>query len=879
MPREKPLSAVDGKEGYLTGIFHRLIVAFIFLSVSLCVFADEFDFDISAGPADAALNKYARITGVRLLFRFDDVSKHRTNKVVGRFEGGIALRLLLQNTGLSASYSDRGNLVITSDVSIDEDAQTKQGDNMNKEQSLLARMGAAVAGLFLSTTAVGQGAGEGQSPNARVIEEVIVTAQKREQNVQDLAMSVSAYSGETMERLAINNSQELTRHTINLTNRAALGEGSRPAYYMRGVGLADFNSNNTGPVGVYVDEVYMSSLASQMVPMFDMDRVEILRGPQGTLFGRNTSAGAISFHTRAPTEEFEGYVKASAGNFGYTRVDAAIGGSLSDTVAGRLAVVKIDSDGYMDNKAGSVQEGARDILAWRGRLAWDINEDVDVSLTLKSSQDDSDSAGYRHLGLADPNTFAPCAPAAIAAGQCVDWLGYRNTNSDFYSGEWDFGPSNDTETVGAVVRLNWQFGDVTFTSLTGWDDVDQTLYEDADASPLDQASVTYGVEVESFSQEFRLVGSSDDLHWVVGAYFLSEELKQDQTADVYRELRPFFGFDPANFVLFSRHTTEQNTDSYAVFGQVEYDFSDKLTATIGLRWTREDRDFEYTSAIEEPDFAIPLFTQVGDIEDTDVSPRFVLDYQLNNDVLLYFSIAEGFKAGGFNGGFLFDPTPEISYDSENLLAYEVGMKGDFLDNTLRLNASLFYYDYTDMQVFTFINDRNNANLPTQVLTNASDAEVLGAELELEWWLTDRLNMRFGLGLLDTELKDFESATGEDFSGNDLPLAADFSATAIANYTIPLGNGGTLDLQVDFSYEDGIYFTNDNNPLLSQDGYELWNARVTYMSPEARWELSAYGKNLNREEYYVAMFDFSDFALYELMPGPDTTYGVEFRVNF
>jgi len=726
--------------------------------------------------------------------------------------------------------------------------------------------------LALATMLILVGAGA----RAQVLDEITVTAQKREQSVQDLPMSITAMSGDTIEKLGINNSQELVQHTINLTNRAALGEGARPAYFMRGVGLSDFNTNNSGPVGVYLDEINLSSIAMQMVPVFDLDRVEILRGPQGTIFGRNTSAGAISFHSRRPTDETEGYVKAQAGNFGTTRFEGAVGGSLGETVNARFSAVKIDSDGYMNNTVSNVQEGGRDILAWRGQLAWEAGDNVDVLLIAHGGDDNSAPVGYGHLGTVDPTTFAPCASGAIAAGQCVDFFGYSDTNTDFYTGDWDFGPDNDTNTVGGALRVDWNIGDLTFTSLTGFDDIDQVMFEDADASPFAQVHTTYGVEAQTFSQEFRLVGSTEKTNWIAGVYFLTEELKQDQTADLYRDLRPLTGFDPDSFVLFSRHTSEQNTDSIAAFGQVEYRLSDRLAATVGLRWTQEDRDFVYTTVLEEPDFTIPLFTQSDSFKDDDVSGRLALDYQASDDVKLYASISKGFKAGGFNGGFAFEPTPALSYDSETLLAYELGMKGDFLDNSLRLNLSTFYYDYSDMQVFTFI---NAGGLPTQVLTNASDATIVGLEAEFDWQATDRLSFFLGLGLLDTEFKDFQSFIGEDLSGNTLPLAPELNMVGMALYELPLKSGASLNLQLDGSYDDDIFFTPENSFVLEQEAYGLLNARAGYVSADGNWEFSVFGKNLNGEEYFVAIFDLSDFGLLELMPGPDTTYGAELTYRF
>ncbi|MDH4072444.1 MAG: TonB-dependent receptor, partial [Gammaproteobacteria bacterium] len=295
-----------------------------------------------------------------------------------------------------------------------------------------------------------------------------------------------------------------------------------------------------------------------------------------------------------------------------------------------------------------------------------------------------------------------------------------------------------------------------------------------------------------------------------------------------------------------------------------------------LRWTREKRDFLYDAVLEEPDFTVPLFTQTDSLDDEDLSGRLALDYALSDQARIYGSISKGFKAGGFNGGFLFQPTPTISYGPETVIAYEVGMKGDYLDRSLRLNVAGFYYDYSDMQVFSFI---NTGGLPTQVLTNAADAVIYGMEAELDWQVTDRFGLRFGLGLLDTELKDYQSAAGDDLSGNKLPQAPDYSLVGMTFYDIPLSNGAKVSLQADFSYQDDIFLLNDNNPILAQDGYGTVNARIAYKSQGESFEVAAWGRNLADEGYLVSGFDLADFGLYQLMRGSPRTYGLEVTIRF
>lgn len=724
------------------------------------------------------------------------------------------------------------------------------------------------------------------------LEEVLVMAQKREQSVQELPMSVTAYTGETMNELGINNSQELVQYTVNVTNRAALGEGARPAYYIRGIGLSDFNSNNTGPVGVYVDEVYRSSMATQMVPLFDIDRTEVLRGPQGTLFGRNTSAGALSFFSTRPTQETEGYLTTRVGNYGMRRFEGAIGGGITDNLSGRFSAMKLDSDGWLDNKSAGGMEGGRDVLAWRAQLAWQASDSVDVSFILNGAEDDSEPNGYAHWGQTTDGV-TPCPGPAISANQCVDALGFRNDYSNFYAIDSDMDEDNDTETLGGVLLVNWDIGDITLTSVTGYDDADQLLWEDADASSNNLAHTTYGTDVDTFSQEFRVVGSTGSSNWVAGVYYMTEDMSIVQTAEILgfaeglslEELTAAFG-DPATAqYLFDNwaqtlHEGDQGTDSYAIFGQFDYGISDRMTLTAGLRWTRDERDWAYATSYTQTNYGpfVPVFTIEEDTSDDDLSGRFALDYLLTDEVRVYGSISKGYKSGGFNGGFLFTPPISSAYDPETVIAYEVGMKGDFLDNSLRLNMAAFYYDYEDMQVFNFY-DNPNGLLPLQNLENASDAEIFGVEVEANWQATEQLSFFVGLGYLDTELKDFVTGDGNDFSGNQLPLAPEFNAVAMAFYDIPLESGSNINLQLSYTYDDDVFYLPSNNPVFSQDGYGLLGARVAYTSPGDKIEIGIWGRNLAGEEYYSSMFDLADFGLVELMPGADTSYGIEATYRF
>jgi iron complex outermembrane receptor protein len=736
-----------------------------------------------------------------------------------------------------------------------------------------------------------------EAASGQVVEEIVVTAQKRAEPLQDAPISVSAFTGETIEKLGIRQSTDITAQTPNFSVGYPNGDTGVPALFIRGVGLNDFGVLNQGPIASYVDEVYLAGNASQIFQLLDVERVEVLRGPQGTLYGRNATGGAVNFVSRKPTDEWDGWVRAGYGSWESTKLEGAFGGPVTDALRFRASALKNDSDGWMENVVTGNDQNGVDELAWRVLVEADATENLDLLLNVHGGKSESDSVQYQHLGTVDPETLddpVQCSPGAIAGRQCVDFFGYSEYPpysaaftdkkvSDYDKGAYDLEAQNDTDFWGASLTAHLDVGDYTVTSITAYDEMDDSRPEETDASPNDLITGVLGVEQETFSQELRVSREADTWSGLAGVYYLHDEADDRTSFDLLRALRPLFvgndvdcsapagnptGFCPEAFVFEQQSGTEQEVTSYSIFADAHFDLTDALGLAVGLRYTNEEIEQDVRFFFAEPAAGNPVIFEGSDDTDFDnVSGRAVLDYAINDDVMVYGGVTTGFKAGGIQS-----TTDGIfPYEEETLVSYEAGIKSTFADGRMRLNAAVFYYDYSDLQVFTFVIVDGT---PFQILTNAADAKVTGAEIEFTAVPVENLLVNLGLGLLDTEYEDFLSL-GDDLSGNEITLSPEMTWNGLVQYDVPLAGAGTLTFQADFNYQDEVYFDSLNNPLLSEDDYWLYNGRISWTSTDERWEVAAWGRNLGDEEFLVYAFDLSFLGFHERMLGSPRSFGVEF----
>jgi len=735
--------------------------------------------------------------------------------------------------------------------------------------------GVSTAALLATTTAGAQTAPQTAPGGSSHIEEVVVTAQRRAQNSQEVPVTIQALSAANIQKLGIKSSTDLSQYTPNVDIALPAGEGNQPIVTIRGIGLNDYDSNNSGPNGVYVDEVYLSAPASQTFQTFDLDRIEVLKGPQGTLYGRNTSGGAINFITAKPTDTPAGDFRLSYGSFNTINLEAAIGGPIAPGLDGRIALVTNQSNGYMYNGLTGTRENGENNVAGRAMLQWKPTNNLTILANLHAGYVDNRPTEYRHVGTLDPTTGAQCSNAAILGGKCVDLLGYGTPNK-FYEGDYNRREHLRVKDMGGYLRFDYTPGAITYTSLTSFTHSDRYHPEDTDASPNQLIEINYGAISNTVTQEFRASQSTDKYNWVGGFYYLHEALGQDQPLEI-------FG------LIDDLDRSHQDTSSYAVYGQGDYHLTDALTATLGGRYSYEEKSFVYNSGTQVIGDGPAVYNpQVNEsLSDGAFNYRAALNYKFTEGVRAYGSIATGFKSGGFNGGFLSSDPAEIATQlkpikPEHVTAYELGLKTDLLDRRLRIDVAAFYNDYSDMQVFTQINSPVFGNPPVNVLDNAPKAHTQGIDLSVIGKPTGNLTITENLGLLQTRLDQYtvtRDPSSPNYSGNRLPLSPQVSSSTIVDYTQPVPKGD-LDVQLSFNYKSKQFFDTSNDPLTTQSAYWIENARVSYSFKEAHWEVAAYVHNLSGEKYLIDAFDLtSPFGLIEDVVGRPREFGVELNYRY
>jgi len=759
--------------------------------------------------------------------------------------------------------------------------------------------GAVLGPLMLFAAAPGWAADANDTASAAptAVETLVVTAQKRAENIQDVPISIQAFTGNQLQDLGIKSSVELGQVTPNMTIALVAGPGNQPIITIRGIGLNDYDTNNAGPNGVYVDEVYLSAPASQSFNTFDLDRVEVLKGPQGTLYGRNTSGGAIDFVTRKPTDYTTGTLHIEYSDYNTLNIEGGLGGPITHDLDGRIAFVVNESGGYVHNDLTGNTENGQNNYAVRTQLLYKPTDKLKVLFNLHGGQVNNRPTEYRHIGDLNPSTGQVCTVAQTYAGNCVDLFGY-GTPKGFYEGAYNRLDHLKINNLGASLRIDYNLGTIDLTSLSSFEHDDKIHPEDSDASPNRLLEINFGVRSNTFTQELRASQSTDKYHWVAGLYFLSEALKQNQPLFILLDGDKFFGgpgtADGVAFQAFDR--SDQITNAYAAYAQGDYAITNQLKLTFGARYTQEQKGFDYNGSIQYQEGGMDHFgpvTTLADIHEGQRSSAFnyrvALDYHLTRDILGYASVATGFKSGDFNGSFLSNIPVEIALQltpvkPEHVTTYEVGAKTTFFDGRLLFDAAYFYNQYDDLQVFVLVNPPAGdiSSFPVNVLDNAKAAHTEGVEAQITARPFQPLTVSAQLGFLDTRLDNYvaDRAPGTpDYSGNQLPNSPRFSMSGLVDYKVPLPKGG-LDFQFTASYKSHQFFDTTNDPYITQGGYWIENARVGYTLPNPKWEVAAFVRNLANAHYFLDKFDLtSPFGFIQGITGTPRFVGGEINYRF
>lgn len=709
-----------------------------------------------------------------------------------------------------------------------------------------------------------------------VLEEIVVTSQKREERLQETPLSVTAFSGNALKELGFANSTDLATQTPGMTIGTPVGEGNNPSITLRGVGLNDFNDNNESPVAVYIDDIYMGALAGQTFQMFDLERVEVLRGPQGTLYGRNSTGGLINFISKRPTKDVDMFLEASYGRHNDMRFEGALGGSLSENIQARGSVVYSRADGYVDNRIGP-DRNEKENIAWRFQLNADLNEDARLLLNVHGARSHVRAPVYQHQGSGLDYDGNPCTVEGALAGVCTDFFGYQDTDGDPFAGEYDRDGRFHLNTVGGFANLSWDLSEqILLTSITSYDEVKKLHEEDTDMGPFDLVNPTFRMKAKQFSQELRLNGDNETVKWVAGGYFYHQKVRMPQALVFGEDLDPTFYLDTL---------ANQKTRSLAGFGQIEWEVVPTLTLLAGVRYTTEKKTYDYSQvdllggvAGAPPGTVLLDFNrdEYGDLAIFDKniwSGKAGLNWKPNDDLMVFGSVARGFKSGGFNAGFTEAGIDDIKYNDEEITSYEIGLKSTFMDGRARFNITGFYYDYKDLQALTF---RNFSSF----ITNAANATVKGAEFEFVANPIDGLDINLGLAILDSDVDGLTAADGTTVNNRRLVMAPKKSFNALVRYSIPFESGASLSAQVDMSYQSSVYFDIFNQPLAHEGSYDIWNGRITYKFPGEKLELAVWGKNVFNKKYLVYTFDFTEsFGFNQKFYGQPAWYGATLTYRY
>ncbi len=738
---------------------------------------------------------------------------------------------------------------------------------------------------------------------------ITVTAQRRSENIQNVPVSVQAISSKEIQALGIKETEDLQQITPNVQIINNSGAGNQPIITIRGIGLNDFDSNNAGPNGIYVDDVYISAPSAQSFAIFDLNQVQVLKGPQGTLYGRNTSGGAILFNSNKPTDQFTTDLHLEYGNFNTLNLTGAVGGAISSDLDFRLAGVLNHSDGFMHNTLTGDPASGSDNEALRLQLLYKPTDRLKISFASSIGYVHNLPDEYRHIGVFVPGTQGSasptlCTPSQAFAGGCVDMFGY-GTPKGFYDGAWSRNEALRNLNLLEMFRVDYSVGSVTLTSISSYVHNDHHFPEDSDAGPNNLLRVTYGVRSDTYTQEFRAAQSAKDYNWVVGLYYLHENLQQNQPLSLFYNGDTFGGFGiapgPGAFdgvAQISYDHSKQITDSVAAYGQGDYTYKG-FTLTLGGRVTYENKSFDYDGSTSFQSGGTGHYGPLQDIIVSDQSQsvanftwRAALAYHLGKDLMAYASVATGFKSGDFNGSFLSNNTQQALFElqpvkPERVTAYELGTKTSFFERRLVLDAALFYNDYRDEQIFAQVPQiLQTAAGPeesiTNLLTNAQKAHTQGLEVELTAVPIHGLTIDLQPAFLDARLDNaglpgFAGAIS--LNGKQLANAPHFSFLAVVDYKYDVFDSDDIDFRWTSSYRSHQFFDSTNDPYIQQSEYWLHNLNIVYQSHKG-WEAGFYVRNVTGTEYATTSSDLgSPFGLLEPIVGAPRTYGVELNFHY
>jgi iron complex outermembrane receptor protein len=716
--------------------------------------------------------------------------------------------------------------------------------------------------------------------------EIIVKAQRRSRPLNDVPIAVTVFDEYQIEERKLPNIAGVARYTPNVEwDQTFLGAGNFSAIYIRGIGQAGnfFESSADPAVGVYIDGVYIGRAVGSVLGIHDVAQIEVLRGPQGTLFGRNTTGGAVTVVSARPTEEFAGWADVTTGSDDRLDIRAVLNLPISDQLLARVSAASLGQDGYGRSLQDGTEFGDVDVDSARAALRWLPGDDLTVDFVVDGSKTRQE-APVLTLNYADVaptsltgayNFFVAPTNSVPGFGDGVPWDD-RFLTPDSFSNYATGETLTDVDTLGLTGIVEWHLDSMTFKSITAYRDLDSAWGSDTDLSPMTIVESTIRTEQDQFTQEFTLQGLAGRLDWLAGLYYFEEEASGNDTILIIPEVAevpedPVFGVpNPLFGVPLSNDSAirDESAESLAVFAHAQFEFSERWAGFLGLRYTSEDKTAVSASGIVLNGSTTESFE--------DWSPTLGVQYFIDPGLHLYGSVSQGFKSGGFNTIVLAPRDDFLAFEPEEVTAYEVGLK--MSRHRLNLAAAVFFNDYQDIQ-FPVFND------VTPEFRNAAEAEMKGAELEIASSPIDSLSWQLGMSYLDAKYTRLDD---DDLAGlvapitldHKLPNAPEWTFNAGLNWSTDIRAAGRLELLGTYSWHDEMYKDAINTPEVKQDAYGVLYAAAVFTSSNRQWQVTLFGDNLTDEEYILgAGSNKPDFGLAWATYARPRTWGLSLRYSF
>lgn len=753
--------------------------------------------------------------------------------------------------------------------------------------TVAGRWGLSLAALASSMLVAPAHAEEAEDQAASgTIQEITVTAQKRRQSVQDVGITLSVVSGDSLAQAGASSVTDLTSLVPNI--QANYGAG-QVAFNVRGIGTNEFSANLDSPVAINVDEGYLAKTFMSGLLLFDIDRVEVLKGPQGTLFGRNATGGAVNFFTRRPTSELAAGGTVSFDNYRTLRAEGYVSGPLSSTISARLSGMVTDQGrGTYRNLTLGRREGFEKKWALRGQLLWESGPDS-VLVTVFGGQQNGELQPYEGVGVFTPTSVAAGAPVfcgAYLAGRATGGNSgcVRGTDGRFPGDNDPFTSNNNqphtvrNRSIGATVRYEHEFDGATLTSLTSYQTFTRRQHEDSDGSPVNTIDVDYYNRIRQFNTELRLTSNGQGRwNYVLGLYYERDAYRNGDYLQIARGAAPGF---------YSPFT--QTSDAIAAFFHNDVQLTDHLSLTAGVRYSWEKvglkgGTFAGTGLGGNPLAPTTIVATLAqaDTSRTDDDANFKLGIEWKPDVsgmfdkfMLYANVSTGFRSGSYNAEFTATQSALTSLAPEKITAYEAGFKSLLANRTMQLNAAVFHYDFRD----GFINV-DSATSPIPVTINAAAINTWGAELDWQWRPINDLSVGMVLGWLDSRIDSDITSGGASLKGARTVQSPRWTFTAQGSYMPAIGNGLKLILAADGNWRSSQFFETVNSPSSLEPGFWLVNARAGIGAEDDRWSLTAFARNLTDTHYRTYVNDLPGFGWVLNIYGQPRTYGLAANFKF